>query len=79
MMSDCEPKIQSTTSARGGNLDNYIGPGGIASFSNDYYRQLLSQHRKRKRDEPVNIYIRMTSFHISYTYFHNFLSRLGSS
>lgn len=55
----CEPRIQSTTTQRGGssgsaNLDHLIGPGGTISISEELYRDLLGQHRKRKNEEPVS-------------------------
>lgn len=37
----------------GGALDHLVGPGGTAALSEDFYRQIILQHKKRKLDEPV--------------------------
>lgn len=47
-----EPRIYSTCSLRSGNLDHLVGPGGTPSLSEDFYRQMISIHKKRKVDEP---------------------------
>lgn len=57
-MPGCEPRIQSTTTQRGGgsstvNLDHLIGSGGQISITDELFRDLLTQHKKRKAEEPV--------------------------
>lgn len=46
-----EPRIYSTCAPRTGNLDHLVGPGGTPSLSEDYYRQMIAIHKKRKLEE----------------------------
>ncbi|KAG4066801.1 hypothetical protein HA402_012868 [Bradysia odoriphaga] len=46
-----ELRILGTLSSQGGTLDHLVGPGGTAALSEDFYRQIIQQHRKRKVDE----------------------------
>lgn len=43
-------------SPRGGTLDHLVGPGGTAALSEEFYRQIIFQHKKRKLEEPVRIF-----------------------
>lgn len=38
---------------KGGTLDHLVGPGGISPLSEEFYRQMLYQHKKRKHEDPV--------------------------
>lgn len=41
--------------AKGDALDHLVGPGGTAALSEEFYRQIIFQHKKRKLEEPVSV------------------------
>lgn len=45
------------TLSQGGALDHLVGPGGTAALSEEFYRQIIQQHRKRKVEEAVRLAI----------------------
>lgn len=52
-----ETRVISTMAPKGGALDHLVGPGGTAALSEEFYRQIIFQHKKRKLEEPVRIII----------------------
>lgn len=45
---DAEPRIFSTLRSRGSNLDHLVVPSGTSPLSEDFCRQMLYTHKKRK-------------------------------
>lgn len=41
-------------SPRGGTLDHLVGPGGTDALSEEFYRQVIYRHKKRKLEDPVS-------------------------
>ena len=38
---------------RGGSFDHLVGPGGTSALSEEFYRQIIGFHKKRKLEDPV--------------------------
>lgn len=53
MSPGAESRVMSTMSSKGGILDHIVGPASMAPLTDDFYRQAIFQHKKRKLEDPV--------------------------
>lgn len=62
-------------SQRGGTLDHLVGPGGTDALSDEFFRQVIYRHKKRKLEDPVSEHI----FLFIYIFKLFFIYSIGSS
>lgn len=53
MSPGAESRVMSTMSTKGGILDHIVGPASMTPLTDDFYRQAIFQHKKRKLEDPV--------------------------
>lgn len=53
MSPGAESRVMSTMATKGGLLDHIVGPASMAPLTDDFYRQAIFQHKKRKLEDPV--------------------------
>lgn len=53
MSPGAESRVMSTMSSKGGILDHIVGPASLTQLTDDFYRQAIFQHKKRKLEDPV--------------------------
>lgn len=67
MSPGAESRVISTMSSKGGLMDHIVGPASAPPLTDDFYRQAIFQHKKRKLEDPVRHFYKQKTMRINAT------------